>query len=412
MNFSPNIIFVGEFNFPEGCAAAFRVFGLGKALQKAGFSVLYLGCEKQPRQEDLQADGTCVYRGLPYISLTDVPKNPLQKMYRFWNSYVSGNTVFQRLRNVDLSSTKAIIAYHPYSMFLSRLIRFCRKREIALITDCTEWHLHSHLPGGRLGFFYWDQEFRLQRLQPKTGNVIAISAYLERYFQSRNCRTIRVPTQIDADAIDLLPFDDQPRSDKDELRLVFPGSALRERWDCIFEAIKQLRDQGRGIRLDFYGCSKEYFLSLTRLKRNILDQLGDAVEFHGRVSREEYVQSVGRADFLIMLRDVARWSQACFPTKVPELMAQGLPLLTNVHSDFGEIIRDGKEGIIVQTPTTADLVSALQRALKLSREERLQMRRQARQRAIECFDYRKYVDALGAFVRQVIAAGCKQKEQL
>jgi glycosyltransferase involved in cell wall biosynthesis len=409
MNFSPDIIFVGEFNFPEGCAAAFRVFGLGKALQEAGFSVLYLGYEKQPRQEDRQADGTYIYRGLPYISMPDAHKNPLQKMYRLWNVYVSGNTIFQRLRNVDLSATKAIIAYHPYSFCLRRLMRFCRKREIALVTDCTEWHLHSHVPGGCLGPFFWDQEFRLRRLQPKVRNVIAISAYLERYFQSRDCRTIRVPTQIDAQTIEMLPFDDQPRSAKDELRLVFPGSALRERWDAVFEAMKQLRDRGRGIRLDFYGTSKKYFCSHMRYARKMLEQLGAAVEFHGRVPRDEYVRSVGRADFLIMLRDIARWSLACFPTKVPELMAQGLPLITNLHSDFGEIIRDGQDGIVVAQPTTADLVRALERALAMSRHERLEMRRRARQRAIECFDYRKYVDSLGAYMRRVIAAQGKEE---
>ena len=82
----------------------------------------------------------------------------------------------------------------------------------------------------------------------------------------------------------------------------------------------------------------------------------------------------------------------------------GIPMITNAHSDLGEYVRDGVEGLIVDCPSAASFASALQRARSMRREDVLRLGQNARRRAAECFDYRRYVEPLGNFVEKAIGA--------
>ncbi|MGA2059049.1 MAG: glycosyltransferase family 4 protein [Thermoguttaceae bacterium] len=406
---APSTIYVGEFQFPEGCAAALRVLGMGKALREAGHRMLFAGIEKKPRPQDRQPDGSFRYQGFPYFTREYSGQGSLDRCKWFFQAHVGGNTTFERLNVLDLSAVKAIIAYHPSVTFLYRLMKFCRRRNIALINDITEWHHPRHLPGKQLSPFYCSQEYRNRRLMPKVGNVIAISSYLEKYFLSRNCLTIRVPTLLDVAHAEPLPASEESRSDSDELRLVFTGSNLREKWEVIFDAMLQLKQAGRRVRLDVYGLAREsFFHYLAPKARRLADRLGDALIIHGRVPREQYLRGVAEADFLVMLRDIEPWSQACFPTKFPEMMLQGLPLISNAHSDIGEYVRDGQEMLLVESPSVADLTRTLERAMNLPRAEISRMKAQARQRVADCFDYHHYVGPLSDFIEKAVhKAGSK-----
>jgi glycosyltransferase involved in cell wall biosynthesis len=403
LTMKPEIIIVGGFQFPEGCAAALRVLGIGKALREAGYRVLFAGVQRSSRPEDRQADGFCIYQGFPYFTREYGGKSSFDRWKWFFQAYVNGATTFERLSKLDMSAAKAIIAYHPSSMFLSRLMSYCRERRIALIADTTEWFPAVQLPGKWFSPFYWDQEYRLRRLQPKCGNIIAISSYLEEYYLSRKCSTILVPTLLDYAHAEPMSAFEENRIREGELRLVFSGANGREKWDAIFEAMTRLNASGCRVRLDVYGNKKEYFYSwIVPRARELADRLGDAITFHGRLPREEYLRGVANADFLIMLRNIEKWSEACFPTKFPEVMLQGVPLISNSHSDICKYAREGQEMLLVEKPSADELTRTLKRALGLPRSEILRMKEQARKRVAECFDYRAYAGPLRDFVEGAV----------
>jgi glycosyltransferase involved in cell wall biosynthesis len=406
MTGSPDIIIVGEVYFPERTASAFSLLGKAKALREAGFSVLFAGMEKDPRPEDRQSDGTYAYHGFPYVSERGFGDGRIARLKRGLFTHVTGGTTIQRLHEIDTRSTQAILTYQCSSVLLWRLRRFCRKRRIALIAYRTEWFDAKHMPWGRCGVAYWDAELCARRILPKIGHVTCISSYLHRYYQSRGCHAMWVPTLIDLDACNAASPAGPTASHQpaDELRLVFSGSPPREQWDVIFAGLKQMRQAGRNVRLDVYGSSRESFLSAIGAGRKLAEEFGDALVVHGRVSREEYLRGVLQADFIVMLREIARWSQACLPTKLPELMAMGMPIITNAHSDLGEFIRDGVEGLIVEQPAVPEFVATLTRAMRMRREDIVRLGENSRQRAEERFNYRRYAGPLGQFFREAIAA--------
>lgn len=66
----------------------------------------------------------------------------------------------------------------------------------------------------------------------------------------------------------------------------------------------------------------------------------------------------------------------------------GTPIMSNVTSDIGMYIEDGKQGIILKENSREAMIEGLERAMQLSIEERMEMRQECNQLAANSFDYR------------------------
>jgi glycosyltransferase involved in cell wall biosynthesis len=401
---SPHVIFVGEFEFPEHSAAAFRVLGIGETLRASGLLVMYLGMERRARPEDRQCDGSFRYQGFPYLSEHNTGDGWRNRLRRGISTHLTGQTTLARLERIDTQRTKAIVVYNGSSMLLRRLMRFCQNRGVALIADRTEWHNPRHLPLKWFDFRYWDMEFCLRRLVPKIEDVFVSSTYLRQYYEAKGCHAMRLPTLIDVDACPAMSAANLNCESRDpsELRLVFAGSLLRERWDVILAGLAQMLDSGHKVRMEVFGSSRESLDRAMGPNSVLSKEFGHVFVVHGRLPRDAYLQAVMSGGFVVMLRDIARWSKACFPSKLPELMARGLPLISNAHSDCEEYIRDGMEGLLVASPSVPSLVQTLDRAWKMTPGDRVRLGENARRRARECFGYHRFVEPLRHFVEEAV----------
>jgi glycosyltransferase involved in cell wall biosynthesis len=141
---------------------------------------------------------------------------------------------------------------------------------------------------------------------------------------------------------------------------------------------------------------------LPRIKKEKLDGLGERVKFRGWLTGPPLKQAMAAGEFFVIFRENARWSNACFPTKVPEFMALGVPVICNLTSDMELYLRDGQEALIVPELSAAALAGTLKRAAQLDGTQKAFMSRCARQRAEESFDFRRHAERLGEFVKQVM----------
>ena len=395
---SPDIVYVGSFRFPDGDAGATRVRGMGKALREAGFDVLFAGVEKRGRPEDLQPDGRFCYDGFSYVPEQDLSNTRLSRLKRAWLTHLSGSTTMRRLRSMDLTRTRAVIAYEPFLLLLWRLQRFCRRRGIDLIVDCTEWYDPWHRLGGLLG---WESELRNRWLQPKVGRLIAISSFLARYYRARGCSVLRVPPLIDMDERSRYPATPPAREDG-ALRLVYAGMPAKK--DLLANALLGLRDLRASdlpVVLDLVGPSRQSLAACVRGGSRLLDRLGSALVCHGHLPHQVALGLVAGADFSILLRPDKRYAHAGFPTKLVESLSLGVPIISNPTSDIAEYVRDGQEGVLLEDSTPEAFVAGVKRLLQMPKEQRHAMRASARKRARDCFDYRRYVEPLREFVEQV-----------
>jgi len=282
---------------------------------------------------------------------------------------------------------------------------------MALITNITEWFDPKQLPGGVFGPFYWDSEIRIRYLQRKIGWVIAISSLLENYYKAHGCNVIRIPPTINSD--EFVPIASETNfSDKPKLYLAYAGvPGKKDNIDSVLRAIKVLRNEGMEISINLIGPTREYVSEIC-LDGNgsLLDELGEAVEYSGRVSHQAAKELVSKADFSILLRSNKRYANAGFSTKLVESLALGVPAIANPTSDIAKYVVDGKEGILIDDCSTQSFLTGVRRLLKMPREQWATMRVNARQQAVNSFDYRRYSSPLKEFLEKAVSSSEKNRK--
>lgn len=396
-NLRSHIIYIGDFRFPEGDAAAARVLGIGKALRDIGYVVSFAGGEVEGRSEDRQSGCHYTYQGFTYFSTGGIRRNPASPVRRLLHYLSMGERALKYLHEIDIAKVSAVVLYNPFAGYHTRIVPFCRANSIAVVVDCTEWHDPRHYPGGRFGLHRWDVELSMRYLNCRAGNLIAISTYLDRFYEDRGVNAIRVPPLVDLSDSKWL-FKRVRAWDERPLRLIYAGNpGQKELMGAIIGAVKNLRSKGEPVVLELVGPTEKDIFYCTGRRTLLGQDLEDGIILHGQVSQSRVPDLLSGAHFAVLLRPNERFAQAGFPTKVVEALAAGLPLITNVTSDIAQYVRDGSEGFLVEDCTERALVIGIQRALRTSPDELRQMSDACRRQAEVSFDYRIYVAQLSRF---------------
>ena len=387
----PEIIIIGDFGFPYGDAGANLLRGHCAALLSAGFTVGML--PKVDRSGKLD-DSPKIYKNIKYWEIP-LAKPPLKYWHALENHFCLNDPRFDWLEKSDLKQVKAIIAY-PGSCgttaFLYRLKRLCHKHGIKLFCHVVEWFDWKHLSKKHALLNFADSEFHRRVAMGWTDGIISISDYLHAYYTRKGLKSVCIPPLLDL-------TDPKWKSDSDRLglaqfrplRLLFSGTYKRDRHDIILRSLLELRQSGAKIVLDYLGSTREQIQQEPGVGADLLNALGAGVHFHGFVSEETVARLIRSASFGIILRDDLRWSQACFPSKVPEFNALGVPMISNLSSDLGRYLRDGENSLVCPAVTADALCATLRRAWDLTEAQFNSMKLAARATA-QRFDARNFAE--------------------
>jgi len=389
---APLVVYVGPFGFPDGGAAARRILGNAQSLREAGYAVEIASG---------QMEGPAHYDGFPVHSLGERTAEHMGSTLKRLLYAGMGRKTVAWLDNLD-SKPAAVILYSGYLPFFMRLLPWARQSGTPLIFDAVEWYDPPTALHWLRSPFYWNSEIAMRFLAHRTGNIIAISSYLERYFQKMGCRTVRVPPTLDTGKIraNLEPAALAP------LTLAYTGTAgHKDLFEVYLEALLALDPEGRRVRLRTAGPTVEEVLALPPLRARGARKLPGCVEVLGHVPHVEAMELTRSADFSVLVRHDARKSHAGFPTKVVESLSVGTPVICNLTSDLGSHIRDGETGLVSADSSPQALKRTLERAVALTLEDRRRMRVAARAEAETSFDYRRYVEPLSRFVARAKAPG-------
>ncbi|BDG03440.1 glycosyltransferase family 4 protein [Anaeromyxobacter oryzae] len=386
------IAYVGPFMFPWGQASSRRVYGVAQSLARAGHRVVVGSGEQHPRVPALleqENGGQLVHVGLGELHGTDA--SVIAKAIRL---LVSQGARAVRWLEAQPITPSHVIVYGGYAPFMARIMPWCRRRGVPVIADVVEWYEPSHLPGGRWGAFNASTNIALRWQYPRCDGVIAISAFLERYYAARGVPVIRVPPTLDVSRF--AAADEQRTSKCPGIDLVYAGTpGKKDLLPNVIAAVRRL--SSRQVRLRVLGVSHEQVVRLVGKREG----LSDEISIVGRVPQQEIARAYQDADFSVLARAPLRYAEAGFPTKVTESLAAGVPVICNATGDLAEYIRDGHEGLLCADHSPEALASGFERALSLSVADRFQMRTSARLAAERSFDYRRYSDLLADFLAAV-----------
>jgi glycosyltransferase involved in cell wall biosynthesis len=399
---TPLIAYVGPVAVPGGGAAARRMLGVAKSLREAGFDLCIGAGQVAENGHSVTAcEGIAVHA----LGERQAAQYPLASKHLAY--FAMGRRTRQWLNALE-PAPAAVILYSGYSPYFARLLPWCERRGVPLVFDAVEWYDWANVTGGRFGAYRWNIELAMRYYCVRSHHVLAISSYLERYYASRGCRTVRVPPTLDVAAIaprldgrlwdgaSLFPLVRRP------VTIAYAGEAgNKDLIDNVVEAVLRLDAEGRRFQLNLVGVGEDEVLRLRACTSRGVRQLTPAVRAFGRTDYATALDIVRAADFTALLRPRLRYAEAGFPTKVVESLALGTPVICNHTSDLASCVRDGDEGLVCADHGADSLVKALLRAEQLSLAELLRMRAAARRQAEQSFDYRQHVTSLGQFMREI-----------
>ena len=360
------ILYVGGFEMPDGNAAAQRVLAIAKAFSEE-YDIRFLGLTHSDN-----------FQGR--IDRFDYVNLPYPQSKKEWVDHLCGS---RELAYIKENTPDVIIAYNYPAFGLWRLIRYCKNKGIKLIGDVTEWY-HPH------NVLKWiDTEWRMKRLHKEMDGLIVISNYLAKYYASK--KQIQIPPTLDLDAP--LWAVDKAVPSKEKLSLLYvgsPGRGDKDKLDSIIDAISPYPR----LSLRVVGITGVQYCSIYKK-----GEVPANVEFIGRLTHEDAVKELRRADFSIFFRDPSLQNNAGFPTKYAEAAAAGVPVITNHFSDLGGLVINGKNGFIAENDIQSISI-IMQQVAGLSIEDVVKMKKYCRNHN-KLFDYRQYSSSLNLFLESI-----------
>lgn len=390
------IVFIGEYLFPDGDAASVRTLALACICRDLGFKVTVIG-KGQVRSEDYNREMDGYYiEGIRYSTM-----NPgrVTMMQRLRHPVSRIKLYVSALEALNLEDIRAVIINACSSArHVPFVSDFCRRKSIPLIGDICEWYDPSTMNYGRLNPSYAVFCLIFHYSFPRFRNLIVVSKLLEGHFKGQERNVMRIAAPLDVKNI---PCTDH--TPKDRLVLLYAGSPGRK--DLLKEmlvALASLAPEER-LRIEFrlLGPTKEELIKLLGTSAGLLKLLGDTVRPMGRVPRHQVIEALQEAHFTVLLRPDKRYANAGFPSKVAESLAAGAPVLLNFTSDLGGYLGDGNAALRVHDPSPEEVAKAIRRALELTTAELRELRRGARAKAEQYFDYRLYLDSFKRYLGQL-----------
>ncbi|WP_433131777.1 glycosyltransferase [Micromonospora sp. CA-240977] len=390
---TPQVLALAAYRFPHGDAMSNRLLQLARSATPPGGLTLVVNDwpddgSRPPPAADLPPD----------VRLITLPRHPIGggALGRWLLRYFRPIRVLAALRRAGVRPGGLAGVYLPLGLWtLTTWVVLRVAVRCPVTVDVLERHDRAQFPRGWLTPYFIRHRWASFLAGRLADQIIAISEVLERHFVSRRRPTLVVPPQVDcADYADPAP----PSLD-DGLRLLYAGTAgAKDQLAVVLEGIRLLPPEDRSrVHLVIAGISQEQAGSLSDLGEAGPADLDDQVSYLGRVPRDRVLAELRRAHFSVLVRPPVGYAQAGFPSKVPESLAAGCPVLLNHSSDLRRYIVDGREGIVLDGCGADDVRRGLERALRLDDAGWWTMSHAARERAY-CFDYRGWRSAVSDFV--------------
>lgn len=389
------VLYVGAFRFPKYDAAAARVLNIARAMRECGHEVEFIswgGKFEDPRKRAGEFD---LFDGFRFTITEE-----LDSKGSFWtkvknrvNRGSKSLTILKNSCNPDL-----IIAYNPDLFFNFKLKNFASQYKIKYANDITEWSDKNEL---RL-FERITNYLNLKHLTHHIKNRILISSYLANYFSSGN--NIIVPPLCDSSESKWRQGASTAKElagEFDGITLIYAGNpARKDAVHYVINAVQRVIDDGANIRLLILGVERERYLN-SFADLIIKGELSNRIQFLGLVPQDEVPSYYALSDFMVLVREQTRKSNAGFPTKFVESFTSGTPVIANLTSDLRYYLFDGKTGFVVKEPTEESVYEILKKKVVCLTSDKLnQMKLNVRQES-KRLDYHFFIKIINTFIKDL-----------
>ncbi|WCN83517.1 glycosyltransferase [Micromonospora sp. LH3U1] len=387
----PRPLLVGAYAFPHGDATSNRLLQLARSAAPDGAHTLVVNdwpCE---------VAFPSLRSGVAGVDLHTMRIRGSNYLTRMSARLARPVRVLRAVRRVGVSRGDVSVVLLPMAlMTLGNWATLRLALRCPVVVDASERHDRRQFRHGWFTPYFLRHRWSTFLATRLVDRATAVSTTLADYLTGHGLDVLIVPPQVDCDEFRV----PQPPSLTGGLRLLYAGTPGRkDMLDVIVRGISQLApEHQRRVSLTIAGVSYEDAAARSDLDVAVLDAVSADVTFLGRVPRETVLTLLSESHFSMLVRPTDGYAANGFPSKVPESLAAGCPVLLNHTSDLAAYVHDGVEGLVLDGNGPDDVRLAIERALRLRDEDWAAMSRAARSRARESFDHRAWRDRVSAFV--------------
>lgn len=390
------IIYSGAFRFPNIDAAAQRVLNNAKIFRELGYSVEFVSWGGFPREEDKREDGCYYYQGFKYRNTYEIDHKAKISLIKRAASYIFRGKYSLSLISQCIKEIEIVIAYNPPAYFTYKLLSLCKKNKVLYISDITEWYSAEEFPGGKYAPPYWISEFNMHVLQKFVTNKILISSFLKSHFKESN--NILLPPLVD-ELDEKWNLHKSVLHDYKGLRIIYAGTpGMKDKLEVVLEAVLACLKEGLKLEFVIIGVSKADIVNFRFFKEVI--SFPDNILLLGRLAQEDIPSYYQMSDFSIFVRENNRKTKSGFPTKLPESLMAGCPVIVNNTSDISVYVKNELNGIIISDFTVAGIKNILEEIATDERGIHKLMSEKAKLSALEKFCYKNYNKHVSSFLNK------------
>lgn len=370
------ILYIGGFELPDKNAAAHRVISNAKILRDLGYHVVFADYDAESNDRLSEKESCFGFErwslGRSVNRLTDI--SPITEIIEKYREEIS-----------------AVIAYNYPSVALARLKKYLNRNNIKIIADVTEWYgIQGSNPIHRLAKGI-DSFYRMRVVQPNLDGVIAISRFLEKYYQ-KYLPTVFLPPLVDIEDKKWKVEAEKINDGRIHIFYAGTGGKHKDKLNLLIQSIAAGLDNK--ICFHVAGLTKDKYLKLYPEHEKILERVGDAVIFRGRIPHTDVIKELKSCHFSMFYREVTRVTTAGFSTKFAESISAGVPVLTNHTGDLKEYLIEGENGFWID-----DINKGL---LRISKSDIQNLCKMSDNFDKTVFDYRAYTVCTDRFIKEVL----------
>lgn len=369
------ILYIGRFNM-QGDAASIRVYNIGCALKKSGHEIDYV-C-----QEGNLKNGTAVFEDSTYYTVYNEKTGKVQQ-YLDW---LFGNRVIKTVKKcLQCKRYDVAVLYNTSAVIYQKVSKLCKKEQISLVNDVTEWYEIGHGHGFLISVYALLVGFRIKHLDRISDGVIAISPYLYKYYWDK-VRVIQIPP-----IFSYTPTRNTS-GEHDVKNFLYAGSPSRkDELHTFLHAVEMVNADGVKIRMTLVGVP---------VPENWEELAGKEIYFMPRMTNKEVIQRVSQSDFTVLIRREERYAKAGYSTKIAESLYNGTPVFCNAIGGADLDIEHGVTGIKTDNADEDSLVAALRYVAVLSAEDVRQIKDRCFAFGQQKYSMDSYVALLDSFFRE------------
>lgn len=167
------------------------------------------------------------------------------------------------------------------------------------------------------------------------------------------------------------------------------------------KAIRKINNNDVKVIFDVIGPSADTIKNMIKCDNPV--QYG--INCHGRLSHENTLSIVKKADFSVLMRENKRYAKAGVSTKFVEAMSLAVPSICTAVGGTDAFVRDGVDGFLIKDNSVYEILGKLELIVNMDSSEILQMKLNALNKAKHVFSEDQYFEVTKLFLKGKVFDG-------